>query len=317
MVEIPSATELKERMEQSSVAALYVYPIKSCAGIAVEAAEVVSTGFKHDRELMLIYPDGQFITQRKTKNPDHKERANDPTNKLATIRPGFLNGDLVRVDAPGMPELYVEVKRKGVIIETAVHRQTGVKVVSQGKDARKWFSEYLGFDCLLVAKEANYVRQVDLNWAEEGDQTLFPDGFSFLVASVESLDDLNERREAKGLYEVSINQFRPNILIRGSGVPYGEDYLRKIRIGDVEFDIEKPCARCEITGVDQETGYRTNPTTAPLATLSKYRRGKNALGEDGAFLFQNATHRNLGRVSVFDKVEVIEIDDKPNFIPDH
>ena len=43
---------------------LYVHPIKSCRGIALQRAQVVATGLAHDREWMLVDASGRFITQR-------------------------------------------------------------------------------------------------------------------------------------------------------------------------------------------------------------------------------------------------------------
>lgn len=315
MEEYPSIIDLKEKMGQAFVSSLYIYPIKSCAGLSLNSAEVVATGFRHDRELMLVYPDGLFITQRRTNDPNHKERAKHPTNKLALVKPSFIDEDLLKVEAPGMSDLFVEVTREGTPIETAVHKQGGIQVVSQGVDAVKWFREYLGFDCLLVAMAESYTRQVDLRYAQEGNQTVFADGFPFLLASEESLDDLNRRREAAGFLRVPMNRTRPNIVIKGSGIAYSEDYLRKIKIGDVVFDVLKPCARCEITGNNQETGERTDSRTATLATLG-YRHGANLLGGSGSFLFQNLVHQNMGRVSIGDVVNIINIDNKPNFVSD-
>ncbi len=43
---------------------LYLYPIKSLGGIAVQEALVEERGFKYDRRWMLVDPSGEFLTQR-------------------------------------------------------------------------------------------------------------------------------------------------------------------------------------------------------------------------------------------------------------
>ena len=47
---------------------LYIYPIKSLAGIRVENAKAEEMGFENDRRWMLIGEENQFITQRKYPN---------------------------------------------------------------------------------------------------------------------------------------------------------------------------------------------------------------------------------------------------------
>jgi uncharacterized membrane protein len=39
----------KELPIASSVSELFIYPIKSCAGVNVDAAQIIRTGFLHDR----------------------------------------------------------------------------------------------------------------------------------------------------------------------------------------------------------------------------------------------------------------------------
>jgi uncharacterized protein YcbX len=62
-----------------------------------------------------------------------------------------------------------------------------------------------------------------------------------------------------------------------------EDSWRSIRIGDVLLQLVKPCARCILTTIDQQTGMAGKE---PLRTLSAYRTfnnkvlfGQNVLSE--------------------------------------
>ena len=52
----------------ATVTELHIYPIKSCAGIAVPEARFYVSGLVaqgvHDREWMLVTRAGQFLTQR-------------------------------------------------------------------------------------------------------------------------------------------------------------------------------------------------------------------------------------------------------------
>jgi uncharacterized protein YcbX len=79
--------------------------------------------------------------------------------------------------------------------------------------------------------------------------------------------------------------------------PFAEDSWNKIRIGDVELAVVKPCARCEVTTIDKETLERSKE---PLKTLGKYR--KHQLG---AIFGQNVIPLNEGRIRLGMNVEVL------------
>jgi uncharacterized protein YcbX len=160
-----------------------------------------------------------------------------------------------------------------------------------GEEADRWFGEFLEFPCRLVHKPDDDIRLVDSPCAEGGDQVGFADGFSFLLISEASLDDLNGKLEEP----VSMNRFRPNLVVRGCE-PYAEDGWSRVRIGALPFRVAEPCSRCAITMVDQETGARGKE---PLRTLATYRRS----GE-GVLFGRNLIHGSPGIVRIGDPVEV-------------
>ncbi len=47
------------------VSALYIYPVKSLAGISVQEAVVTERGLENDRRWMLVNSDNRFMTLRK------------------------------------------------------------------------------------------------------------------------------------------------------------------------------------------------------------------------------------------------------------
>ncbi|XP_029126434.1 mitochondrial amidoxime-reducing component 1-like [Cajanus cajan] len=107
----------------------------------------------------------------------------------------------------------------------------------EGAEASQWFSDYLGKPCQLVRfNTASEVRQVDPDYVKGQHQTLFTDGYPFLLTSQESLDALN-----KDLKEpVSINRFRPNILVEGCE-PFSEDLWTDIKMSRFSFSVSN-CA---------------------------------------------------------------------------
>ena len=48
----------------ATVSALFIYPVKSCRGVQLGAAQVTERGFEHDREWMIVDTAGRFLSQR-------------------------------------------------------------------------------------------------------------------------------------------------------------------------------------------------------------------------------------------------------------
>lgn len=265
---------------QPVVTALYRYPIKSCADTPLAEAATDVRGFVHDRELMVVDGDGEFLTQRELP-------------RMALIRPSVQDGSL-RVEAPGMPSLDVTLLREGSMRDVVVWRDT-CRAVDQGDEIADWLSDHLRYPCRLVRMADDHIRKVDPVYARtERDQVHFADGYPFLLISQESLDDLNSRLDEP----LPMNRFRPNIVVAGGGAPYLEDGWKRVRIGELIFHVAKACARCAITTTDQATTERGKE---PLATLATYRKV-----ERGVLFGQNLLHEANGTVRVGDRLEVLE-----------
>jgi len=261
------------------VTGLYVYPVKSCAGTALAQAELGPRGIVHDREWMITDANGRFLTQREQP-------------RLALVRPTLIDGTLT-LTAPGMPCFELPVTDDGPRREVVVWRDT-VVAVDQGQAAADWLAGYLGLPARLVRQPADSVRPIDPAFAPRPtDQVGFADGFPVLLISEESLDDLNARLERP----LPMNRFRPNVVVRGWGAPYGEDTWASVCIGAIPFEVVKACARCVTTTTDQATAERG---PEPLATLARYRRVPR-----GVLFGQNLVHAAAGQVRVGDPLQVL------------
>jgi uncharacterized protein YcbX len=278
----PRSHAVPARAASASLAAIFVYPVKSAAGIALDAAELDAFGLRHDRRWLVVDPAGRFMTQRR--HP-----------RLALIRP-TLGADTLTLDAPGMPALALPLAPPAAAAERVRIWSDDVAARSAGDDAARWVSAFLGTPCRLVYMPASTVRQVSLRHGKPGDRVAFQDAYPLLLLSEESLDALNARLAEP----LPVNRFRPNLVIRGAGGPHAEDAWRRIRVGAIELDVVKPCARCTITTVDQATGCRDGKE--PLRTLATYRRGPNG----GVLFGMNAIHRARGTLRVGDAVEVLD-----------
>lgn len=238
---------------------LLLYPIKSCAGIAVRSAIVLESGLSalgvHDREWMLVTEDGQFLTQR-----EHP--------RMALVRP-LPEGDHLRVQAPGMEPLTLPLAWD----ETAAPRTVQiwdhtVDAADCGDAAANWFSNAVQAPCRLVRFRPDVVRPTSTKWTNGVEaQTRFADGYPLLLIGQASLDDLNARLVAAGRHTLPMDRFRPNLVVDGIDA-CEEDFLATLTIGSVQIRPVKPCARCPIPSIDQATGV---PGPDPLDILQTYR----------------------------------------------
>jgi uncharacterized protein len=232
---------------------IWVYPIKSLGGIRMKSARVLEKGLEHDRRWMLIDKDNDFMSQRL-----YPKMA---LFKLDTLDAGFsiTHGK----DSTFLPFNHPVTNTlvKAVIWDDPVE----VFEVSNGHS--QWFSKQLGIACKLVSFPENNSRPVDVRYKIKDEQVSLADAYPFLVIGEQSLNDLNSKLKEP----VNMNRFRPNFVFSGGG-PYEEDSWRNISIGKNKFAVVKPCARCILTTINQETGEKG---TEPLATLSTYRKQNN------------------------------------------
>ncbi len=255
------------------------YPIKSCKGIPCTSAQVERRGFQLDRRWMVTYEDGLLMTQRKV-----------PKMALISVA---IGPDHLAVNAPGMPELLVPFDpTKADVLQVQVWDNV-VPALHVGTAPSSWFSRFLGIPAKLVMMPESTVRPVNPRYAVAQDEVSFADAYPYLLLSEASVEDLNGRLESP----LPMNRFRPNLVVKGCE-PYEEDRWRVIQVGKITFHVVKPCSRCVLTTVDQDTGIKGEE---PLHTLSTYRT------RDNNVLFgQNLIATNTGAVTVGDRVEVLE-----------
>lgn len=244
-------------MNQVVVSGLFVYPVKSCAGIAVSQAELSITGLAADRRWMLVNQQGRFITQREQ-------------GRLALVIPS-LQGEGLQIEAPGMPVLTIAGTSRSQPCVVTVW-QDRCQAYDEGETAAAWFSEFLGQPARLVRFDEAQVRLSNRDWTGEVQApNQFSDGFPVLVISTASLAELNSRLAQP----LPMNRFRPNVVV--DGLPaYGEDRVHELYAGKVRLRIVKPCTRCKITTTDQATGVSQG--MEPLDTLRGYRLDRTLRG---------------------------------------
>lgn len=267
---------------------LYLYPVKSLAGIQVQAWELDAFGLRFDRRWMVVTPQGRFMTQREFPQmarirPELKGIDAPPSSAY----PMPLKPDL-RLHHPELGQFQVPpVDPDRLRVQVTVWHDR-VEAVPVGESADEWVSGAIGVSCRLVFFPDDVLRQVDRTYARSGERTAFSDGFPLLLIGQGSLDDLNRRLGEKNLSPLPMRRFRPNLVVAGAP-PYAEDGWRRIAVGGIPMRVVKPCSRCAITTVDPETGRFAGKE--PLATLAAYRKRG-----DKVYFGQNVIHEGRGRL---------------------
>lgn len=266
-------------MTALTLSQIFIYPIKSLGGIALTEAQVEERGLQYDRRWMLTDLGGQMLSQRDI-----------PQMALLDVEVGTQSlqvshrwKSIVPLDIPLTPP-------QSSLKPVTVWDDT-LEAVPVGPEADEWFSAVLGTPSRLMYLPNNSVRRVDEKYVPEPLNVSFADGYPLLIIGQASLDGLNARLTET----LPMNRFRPNLVFTG-GAPHEEDTWRDFRVGTILFRGVKPCGRCIITTIDQQT---TEKGAEPLKTLATYRRNEHKI------LFgQNLIALSAGKIRVGDRIEV-------------
>ncbi|MDF1695094.1 MAG: MOSC domain-containing protein [Saprospiraceae bacterium] len=256
------------------VIALYVYPIKGMKGSSVDSVEVEQRGFEHDRRYMLIDERGTFISQR-----------THPI--LVNFKPVIKGDDLVVNYKNETLKLSLAAKTYTTVQTTIFEHAVPATEVST--EANMWFSKILGQSVRLVKMEKNNVRIKKLIKGPESVEVSFADGYPYLILGSESLNRLNEHLEKPLDYD----RFRANIIVQTMEA-HVEDTWEDVSIGSSKLMVVKPCARCPVVTIDQESGLRSKE---PLRSLATYRKEENKV-----YFGANAISRINGLIRIGDEV---------------
>jgi hypothetical protein len=272
---------------KARIAELNLYPVKGCRGIALREATLAETGLAvdgiGDREWVVVDADGEFLSQREF-----------PKMALIETR---LAAACLQLKAPGMLLLEVPFACEGDVVEVRVWDDR-VAAVTQGEVADVWLSNFLGTSARLMRFDYEGRRLASHRYTGKVDAPYkFADAFPLLVTGMESLAAVNARLRRQGEAPVTMDRFRPNLVL--DGLPaFEEDYAGTLRIGATQLRPVKPCARCSVPGVDPATGEHSPAVTDLLAVMRRT--------DDGVMFGVNAivTGGAGGTVRVGDEVAI-------------
>jgi uncharacterized protein YcbX len=261
---------------------LYIYPVKSLAGIKLNTSKLTQFGLEYDRRWMVVDKQGKFISQREVA-------------KMATIQTAIVEGQLILS--------YEQLKIKVPAVNSQ-SQQVSVSVWKDtfmashvSKDVDDWLTGVLGQTCQLVYMQKEVKRQVDLDFAPKGQNVSFADAFPLLVISQASLDNLNSRLDEP----VNINRFRANIIVTGTKA-FAEDDWINLSINTLDYKAVKLCSRCIMPSINQQTGQQDK--VKMLATLNNFRKidGKIKFGQN--LIYKNVEFINQQSISCGDEIKL-------------
>ncbi|TDR32318.1 MOSC domain-containing protein [Hydromonas duriensis] len=243
----------------AQIAQLFVYPVKSCAGVEVQEAVLTSTGFKYDREWVLVDDAHRFVSQREYP-------------RMVLIVPSLTDEALV-LRAPDMPECVIPFATQGAVVQMQLWDEA-LQGVDMGDAVAQWLSAFLNAPLRLLRFDSNHERVCSEKWTKEHRaHTMFADGYPLLMISAAAMDDLNTRLAAAGAAQVTALRFRPNIVLNNMAA-HDEDLLDDVYIeaAGVQLRNVKPCVRCPIPNIEPTNAKVDSIVTDTLLT---YRRNAN------------------------------------------
>ncbi|MFY7792483.1 MAG: MOSC domain-containing protein [Chitinophagaceae bacterium] len=269
-----------------TISQLFIYPVKSLRGIAVDHLTITDRGAQYDRRWMLVDPFGGFVTIRQY--PEMTRLRTSIEGDALIIYDAKDPSD--RISTPLHPTPGQLFSGKPCLMQVQVWDDV-VSAWFCEPSVSNWISDKLGQLVVLVYMPDESLRPVDPVYAPTGAITSFTDGYPLLIIGQSSLDDLNSRLDNP----VDMRRFRPNIVFTG-GAPFAEDQFAAFHIANVPILGVKRCARCVVTTTHPETG-EIGPE--PLRTLATYRRHGNKVD-----FGMNLVATGIGEIRIGDEIRL-------------
>ena len=288
-------------MATATINQLAIYPVKSLRGYSIQSTLLTPQGLQYDRQWMIINAKNQFVTQRKlpTMVLVHTHIDNGVLT-LSTPQQQHLPPLNINIDTPSHHD------STSAPIHATIWKDS-CAVLDEGPKASEWLSQALHTDqTLRLVRMANHPRpQSKPELLGEQTHTLFADAAPFLITNTASLDALNTQLHKHSIDPVTMERFRPNIVLTGLHA-FAEHQIRGFTHSHYSINHCYPCQRCIMPTIDVDTGIR-HPQQQPFSLLADINAMPNnpkapAFGENGIL---DRGDNNM--IHVGDKVNVISV----------
>ncbi|CAO1377562.1 unnamed protein product [Diamesa serratosioi] len=261
-VKIPSKPRLRS---------IRIFPIKSCGAMNISGSWPLSRkGLQYDRDWIIINAaNGTALTQKHETKMCLIEPVIDIERKIMKLM--FGSGyDSVEIPLDVDDSLKVSAN----ICETKICGDR-IQGFDCGDEVGRWLSDVLNIDGLRLIKYSERIsnKRSDISLSNQAQLLLVPEiSVRWLIDQVEDYKHLD--MDVPENFQNIVNRFRGNLIIE-QGEAFAENGWKKIRIGNVELDVEGPCTRCQMICIDQNSGEKT---TEPIRTIARLFNGKIKFG---------------------------------------
>ena len=239
-----------------SVSSLFLYPIKSCAGVRVDQLHFNAAGaVAGDRDWVVVNAASEVVWQ-----------GSHP--RLALVSPEFRDDRLV-LSAAAFGQIEVD--------RASADTRCDVKIWSEANGRHNVFPGYDAGDAAatflstVVAARVRLVRLAPAALARQGVSHAH-------VISLSSLAEVNAALTSCGQQAAEVERFRPNIVLTDHAEPlppFIEEHVVDLNWGSGEqtgrLSVLAPCIRCVVPNVDPQTGLVAEEPLATVTRLSAQR----------------------------------------------
>jgi uncharacterized protein YcbX len=304
----PTASSTIPKPPPTKIQEIRIYPIKSCRGFKVDKAKLLKTGLDLDRNWMFAEASTlKFLTIRQISD-------------MTLINTAINSNDELEVSISTKPDVKFAIPAHPTKewLSQNTELKTGCEIWGQKVDGYLYspsltapFSEFFNKDVRLVYKgptPRTLKGNADPKLLGRTESTKFADLMPLQVSNQKSIEELNYRLKNAGEKPISIERFRPNIVVEGEE-PWYEDVWKTAKIStkdqeELYIDIPARCARCQVPNVDPDTAVKHKKQ--PWDILMDYRRVDEGITFKPCFGML-CVPRDEGEIEVGDTWEVVEV----------
>jgi uncharacterized protein YcbX len=190
-----------------------IYPVKSCAGVAVQRWKLGKRGLIDDRHWMVVDSAGRFVSQREQP-------------RLALVQPAYSDDFQTLILSSPACATPLRIDRKAPASGAKVTVTLWDDELSAREESaacHAWFAAAIGVPGVRLVRIApEHRRTLDARHAAAptADGAIaFPDSAPFLVISRQSLAELERQLPENRKRCADLRRFRPNIVVDGAHAP--------------------------------------------------------------------------------------------------